>query len=156
MTVRIPAKTLARTTPARTPRPVPNASRTTPLDRDERGTLTGIEGDAFGASTELVYLRSDLDDAESDQNNRDMEAAIRALDAGDTVLARSLMVRALAVEIEEGAAVERAKERRHRAHSHTRSIAGRVELALTARGREGAIVGASVHPLALCTEECES
>jgi hypothetical protein len=107
----------------------PIAPRATPLVTIERGTLTGIEGDAFGASTELVYLRDDLDEAAGGETTRALEAALRV--ANLPPLARELIQAALLAEIAEDAAIRRATERRHRAHSHTRSVAGRIELALT-------------------------
>lgn len=128
------------------------APRATPLVAVERGHLTGIEGDAVGASTELVYLRDDLGEAASDENNRALEAALVALDNGDIALTRQLIRFALAIELREEAAVERATERRHRAHSHTRSVAGRIELALTGKGRDDVLCERDdPHPLMECS-----
>lgn len=115
--------------------------------------LTGIEGDAYGASTELVYLRDAIEDGASHDDDHDacLEAAL--LVPGLPPLARELIQRAQAADRREDAAIyERATERRHRAHAHTRSIAGRVELAVTARTRPDAICERDdPHPLALCS-----
>lgn len=99
----------------------------------DRGHLIAIEADGFGASTELVYQRSDLAEAASPENNLALEAALKV--PGLPPLARELIRHALTIEIAEEAAVARAARHREVAHGHTRRIAGGVERALTGRGR---------------------
>jgi hypothetical protein len=93
--------------------------------------LVAIEGDAYGASVQLVYQRDDLAEACSDENNRALEAALRV--EGLPPLARELIQAALAIEIAEDAAARQAEQRRSQIHGHTRSAAGRIELMLTGR-----------------------
>ena len=99
--------------------------------------LTAIEGEAFDASAELVYVREHHDEYDRLDSRRDglVHALIAAASSGDTRLARTLAPQVHAADLSCDAAVRRAGTRRDRAHAHTKRIAGAVETVLTGRTR---------------------
>lgn len=130
---------IARSASKRTPsvRPAPKPAPRPQARGGVAYELVDIEGELFEASAELVYQRDDLAEAASDENNRALVRAIRAIDDGDYVLARDLIRVALMVEETEDAAVERARRRRETIHGRTRNATARVDGLLT--GKEYAL-----------------
>lgn len=89
--------------------------------------LHEIEGEFFGASVELVYQRGDFDEAIGHDGEHDacLEAALRV--PGLPALARDLIRRAQIADRREDEKIARAKERRSKAHGHTKAGACRIE-----------------------------
>jgi hypothetical protein len=123
------------TTIGAVPKPV-DLLRVEPTD-PAAPTLRAIEGQAFGASLELVRQRDDLCEFDSVDAARDahLAAAERAIAVGDASLARLHIAEAQRLDDEADAAVSRAQVHRETAHGFTRAIAGTVEITLTGRSR---------------------
>ena len=99
--------------------------------------LTAIEGEAYAASAELVYVREHHDEYDRLDSQRDglVHRLIAAASQGDTRSVRVLASQVYAADRACDEAVERAGSRRDMAHHHTRQIAGAIELALTGASR---------------------
>ena len=99
--------------------------------------LTAIEGEAFAASTELVYVREHHAEYDRLDVQRDglVHRLIAAAAQGDTRSVRVLAAQVYAADRACDAAVERASTRRDLAHHHTKRIAGAIELTLTGATR---------------------
>lgn len=99
--------------------------------------LTAIEGEAYAASAELVYVREHHDEYDRLDSQRDglVHRLIAAASQGDTRSVRVLAAEVYAADRACDEAVERAGSRRDMAHHHTKRIAGAIELALTGASR---------------------
>ena len=99
--------------------------------------LTAIEGEAYAASAELVYVREHHDEYDRLDSQRDglVHRLIAAASQGDTRSVRVLAAEVYAADRACDEAVERAGSRRDMAHHHTKRIAGSIELALTGASR---------------------
>lgn len=99
--------------------------------------LTAIEGEAYAASAELVYVREHHDEYDRLDSQRDglVHRLIAAAAQGDTRSVRVLATQVYAADRACDEAVERAGSRRDMAHHHTKRIAGAIELALTGASR---------------------
>ena len=99
--------------------------------------LTAIEGEAYAASAELVYVREHHDEYDRLDSQRDglVHRLIAAASQGDTRSVQVLAAQVYAADRACDEAVERAGTRRDMAHHHTRRIAGAIELTLTGVSR---------------------
>ena len=99
--------------------------------------LTAIEGEAFDASAELVFVREHHAEYDRLDSRRDglVHRLIAAAAQGDTRSVRALAPQVQAADRACDEAVERASTRRAAAHTHTKRIASVVETVLTGRAR---------------------
>ena len=97
--------------------------------------LTAIEGEAFDASAELVFVREHHAEYDRLDSRRDglVHRLIAAAAQGDTRSVRALAPQVQAADRACDEAVRQAGSRRELAHGHTRRIAGAVERTLTGR-----------------------
>lgn len=97
--------------------------------------LTAIEGEAYAASAELVYVREHHDEYDRLDPHHDilLDSLIRAGLEGDVRQVRALAPQVIAANRELDQIVEAARVRVPAAHTHTKRIASTVETVLTGR-----------------------